>query len=235
MPVEIYAAGVGVVAGGYDFTELDRQEIEAEFKTAAASFADLTQGSGLVTEWRAGIEFPANAIVAAAAAADLIVMGAGDRTIFGGYRSASPGDVFMRAGRPIFLAPPGCDALEAGNVLIAWKPTREARRAVADALPFLKRATRVDVVTIAEGGDSGNGTLADVVAFLSRHGIQASAESLADTGGFTADQLLNHARRVKADMVVAGGYGHSRLRELVFGGMTRGLLGGFPLPCLISH
>lgn len=235
LPVEVYAAGVSVVAAGYDFTELDRQELEAEFKTGATRFAELTKGTGIATDWRALIGFPANAIVDAASAADLVVMGAGDRTMFGGYRSASPGDVFLHTGRPILLVPEGCETLKAERVLIAWKATRESRRAVADALPFLKRAAHVDVVTIAEGDRNGDASLADVAAFLFRHGVAATTETLADTGGFPADQLLNHARRLNAGLVVAGGYGHSRLRELVFGGMTRGLLAGFPVPCLISH
>jgi nucleotide-binding universal stress UspA family protein len=107
--------------------------------------------------------------------------------------------------------------------VIAWKNTREARRAVADAVPMLRKATEVALVTIdAEPDDWVRGGVRNIASFLSAHGIAARTEILKDRDETGA--LTRFLGAFRADLVVSGAYGHSRVREWAFGGMTRSLL-----------
>jgi nucleotide-binding universal stress UspA family protein len=234
LPVEVYADGLGVVAAGVDFTDIDRQQLQAEFGEAGAKFREATEGSGLRVEWRTAMDLPSNAIVAAANAADLIVTGPGDSSLLGDYRLASAGDVVMRCGRPVLVVPPGLGELNVQNVVVAWKDEREARRAVGDALPFMKRAAAVHLFHIDEGGGAGQ-AVKDIQTALARHQIEAPISVEERGGGEIEDQVVQFARSRKADLIVTGAYGHTRFREWVFGGMTRGLLANSPVACLMSH
>ena len=172
LPIELYAGGLGVVAAGPEYTEFDRKHVEAEFGNLAAAFQQATEGSGVETSWRALFESPSLAIIAAATAADLVVLGAGDHSLLGDFSSPSAGDVMLRTGRPVLVIPEGLDRINVQNVLVAWKNTPEAQRAIADALPFMKRAASVVIVSVTESGNQPV-SLADVTAFLVRHGIAA--------------------------------------------------------------
>ena len=182
---------------------------------------------------------PAKVLAREARAADLIVVGR--RPESAGTvpsRHADPGDVLMRAGRPILVVPPGLSHLDATRVVVAWKDGREARRAVADALPLMKRAASVLVLevcrTASEQEDAAAG-VKDVADYLSRHGVAATAETRLLREASVSAELLLAAEQHRAELVVAGGYAHSRLQEWVFGGLTRTLLGHFPKCCLLSH
>jgi nucleotide-binding universal stress UspA family protein len=234
LPVEFYAHGVGVVAAGPDLETLDRAQLDAEFDLAEAEFKKTTAGSGLKTEWRAAMDLPSNAIVAAANTADILVTGPGDRSLLGDYRLASAGDVLMRCGRPVLVVPEGLDSLDVRTVVVAWKDRREARRAVLDALPMMKGARSTLLFHIDEGPD-GARAASDVQSALAGHGVAATLHVEPPEEGTIADQVIRFARRSHADLLVAGAYGHTRFREWAFGGMTRGLLAGCPIPCLMSH
>lgn len=148
-------------------------------------------------------------------------------------------DVLRHSGRPVLVVPEGASLpVPPKCAVIGWKPTREAARAVADAMPLLRRAERVDVVVIdpavgesAYGSDPG----ADIAAHLARHGLRVEVTVRPSMNYSVAYALLDHARTVGADLLVAGGYGHSRLREAVLGGSTRELLETAHLPVLFSH
>jgi len=148
-------------------------------------------------------------------------------------------DVLRHSGRPVLVVPDGASLpVPPKRAVVAWKPTREAARAVADAMPLLRRAERVDVVVIdpavgesAYGGEPG----ADIAAHLARHGLRVEVTVRPSMNYSVAYALLDHARTVGADLLVAGGYGHSRLREAVLGGSTRELLETAHLPVLFSH
>ncbi len=148
-------------------------------------------------------------------------------------------DILRHSGRPLLVVPEGHSAaLPPKRVLIAWKPTRESSRAVADAMPLLKQAETVEVLVIdpvigeaAYGGEPG----ADIAAHLARHGLKVEVEMRPSMNFSVAYALLDHARKTGADMIVAGGYGHSRLRETVLGGTTRELLQTTHVPVLFSH
>jgi nucleotide-binding universal stress UspA family protein len=234
LPIEVYDASLGTVALGPDYTEFDRKHIEAEFGKAEAAFLKATDGSGLETSWRAVFGAPSAAIIAAAVAADIVVVGPGDRSLLGTLASASAGDIVLRTGRPVLVAPGEQDRIVARSILVAWKDTAEAQRAVADAVPFMKRAAAVTVVAVQEGSDRPP-ELDDAIAFLLRHGIAAKADVIQPKGLTVEEAIIDRARRSQADLIVAGAYGHSRFREWAFGGVTRALLTAAPVPCLFSH
>ena len=148
-------------------------------------------------------------------------------------------DLLRQSGRPVLVVPRDSKAmLPPKRVVIAWKPTREASRAVADAMPLLRKADTVNVVVIdpvvgeaVHGGEPG----ADIAVHLARHGLKVEVETRPSMNFSVAYAVLQHARTVGADLVVAGGYGHSRLREAMLGGTTRELLESTHLPVLFSH
>ncbi|TNC08044.1 universal stress protein [Methylobacterium terricola] len=144
-----------------------------------------------------------------------------------------PGTVLMEAGRPVLVALPGVERLDAARIVIAWKDAPEARRAVSAALPFVARA---DKVFVAAAGAEARFEGADEVSdLLCRHGAHVTTNLLDAPAGEVADAVLRFAKREDADLVVMGGYGHSRLREWLFGGVTRDILRTSPLCCLMSH
>jgi len=234
LPIEVYDASLGTVALGPDYTELDRKHLEAEFGKAETAFRKATDGSGLETSWRAVFGAPSAAIIAAAVAADIVVVGPGDRSLLGTLGAASAGDIVLRTGRPVLVASGEQDSIAARSILVAWKDTAEAQRAIADALPFMKRAATVTVVAVQEGDDQPP-QFDDAIAFLLRHGIAAKADVIEPKGLSVEEAIIDRARRSQADLIVAGAYGHSRFREWAFGGVTRALLTAAPVPCLFSH
>jgi nucleotide-binding universal stress UspA family protein len=126
----------------------------------------------------------------------------------------------------VLVVPDSCDWLDLRSILVAWKDTPEARRAIVDALPILRQAKDVAVVEIIEDEPDRLAALSeikDIVVWLSRHGVIASERVPAEKGN-AAEQIERIASEVGAGLVVAGAYGHSRLSEWVFGGMTRRLL-----------
>ena len=195
-------------------------EVESEFRAAM-------QNRITAVEWRCAEDFPSRYIVQQARASDIIVVGeAGRGTIADPFVQVSPSDLVMQAGRPLLVVPDACNWRDLRSVLIAWKDTVEARRAVADALPMLRKASDITIIEIVEEQVDRTAALSrvkDVAAWLSRHGVSASGqvpEECGEAGGL----LERIASEVGAGVVVAGAYGHSRLREWTLGGVTRRLV-----------
>jgi nucleotide-binding universal stress UspA family protein len=136
-------------------------------------------------------------------------------------------------GRPIYM--PGPVPRDAETVVIAWKPTREAARAVAAAAPFLVLAKRVVVLTVEEKVPENLDSAARLVATLQRHHLAVERHHVLPDGQTPVDRLLLQAAGVDAGLLVMGGYGHSRLREWVLGGFTRHVLASAPMPVLMCH
>lgn len=163
---------------------------------------------------------------------DLVILGRGHlddmgRRLFAGLLSGS--------GRPLLLVPDA--ATVAGTfqrVLVAWKPSPQASRALHDALPFLRGARRVEVIEVGEGQESANDE-ATLLAHLSRHGVAAQFVRRDGFHLHSALPILQHAASTGVDLIVAGGYSHSRAREQVLGGVTRSLLEQSACPVLFSH
>jgi nucleotide-binding universal stress UspA family protein len=138
------------------------------------------------------------------------------------------------SGRPILLVPNNHTApAQLGTVLIAWDESATAARAVADALPLIEMADRVELVTVAEPRSDGP-SATRMVDHLRHHGIEVRAVEL-PAGGRIAEVLLAHAADQSADLLVMGGYGHSRLREFILGGTTRTMLASMTVPTLMAH
>jgi nucleotide-binding universal stress UspA family protein len=226
--------GKGVVIQGV--TESDIKEMRATLAAKGNWFRSIAGADHRRLEWRPILDFPIDALAREARSADLIVightMGAGDA-----YRSLDPGASLLTIGRPTLIVPEGVRSLRAERVVIGWKDTREARRAVQDALPFLHEAAWVTVVEICGSGEEGAAQehIGDVVRYLTRHRINGSARVIPNQQGSGAAQLIKLAQDEGADLLVTGAYGHSRLGEWIFGGMTRDLLATNSICCLMSH
>jgi nucleotide-binding universal stress UspA family protein len=143
--------------------------------------------------------------------------------------------VLFGAGHGVFAIPPGHKAKEEiHNIVIAWQDTRESARAVAEALPFLRRAKQARILTV--GAQEGRGEAAmDVAAHLDRHGISVEIHAVASGDATIAQALLGEAHKMAADLIVMGAYGHSRLREYFLGGATRDMLKTSDIPILMAH
>ncbi len=215
-----YVDGETLVAEAHAVEE-DLQLAQKRFDSVAGS---VVAGS----DFRSGVGMPGELIAQQARAADLIVCGPRHADRWGLHNHADAGDVLMDAGRPVLVTPDGLSKLDASSVLVAWKDTRESRRAVADAMPFLKRAKQVLVAEVCEDNDEADARerVADVAEFLGRHGVKASTAVREPGKGAPATALIQMAEMQDAGLIVAGGYGHARLREWVFGGVTRDLLSG---------
>jgi nucleotide-binding universal stress UspA family protein len=217
-------------------TGADIEQMKLKVARKGDWFQRLAQTEHGKVAWRPILDFPIDAISREARCADLIVL---SRTKTPGdeYSSLDPGAALLRVGRPTLIVPDAVSSLRADHVLIAWKDTREARRAVSDALPFLHNASHVTIVGICKTADEGriSKQVNDVADYLARHGIGGDPRVIPGRGESAAEQLLNLAQKEGADLVVAGAYGHSRLGEWFFGGVTRDLLDGSPICCLMSH
>jgi len=186
-------------------------------------------------DWRASHHFPNEVIAAEARAADLIIIGR-DPLPGDAYHTFDPGAVILACGRPVLVLPRGVRRLEASRVLIAWKDAREARRAVRDALPLLKGAQSVTVAAVGaqDPEQPVREQVADIARYLERHRVAVGQQIVMSTAEAEGQVLLRVAEEQKADLIVAGAYGRSRLSEWIFGGVTRILLRTSKVPCLFS-
>jgi nucleotide-binding universal stress UspA family protein len=172
--------------------------------------------------------------------ADLLVLGQIDErdgTPVGGAKL--PEDVILTSGRPVLMVPYiGAGNTFGENILVAWHPCRESARSVADALPFLKKAKSVTVLSInpvigrgAHGEEPG----ADIALHLARHHVKVTIDRVTTDEVSVSDAILAYAADHGSDMIVMGAYGHSRLREIILGGVTQDMLEHMPVPLLMSH
>jgi nucleotide-binding universal stress UspA family protein len=218
-------------------TEAAMKEISSKLARKGGWFRDIVRRDHRNLEWRPVFDFPADALAREARSADLVVLGR-TRGPGDGYSSLDPGGTILRLGRPALVVPEGIGSLRADHIVIGWKDTREARRAVVDALPILQDATRVTVMELrVHGADEAAALkhLDDVASYLKRHRVIVGPSVTVGQEGSGAAQLIRHAHDERADLLVTGAYGHSRLGEWVFGGMTHDLLASSPICCLMSH
>jgi nucleotide-binding universal stress UspA family protein len=147
--------------------------------------------------------------------------------------------VLFNSGRPQVMVPRDWSGGAFGErVMIAWAPCKEAARAVSDAMPFIEAAESVNIAIIdPDTGDDAHGDEpgADLAATLARHGVKVSVDPLPSAGKSVAERLLIHAISCNADLIVMGGYGHWRLRETLFGGVTRDMIRESTVPMLLAH
>lgn len=200
--------------------------IENEFRTVAKRIQSV--------EWRGQPIWSGVLVPQEARAADLIVIGRA-RNSLPLIDANDPAIIILRAGRPVLFVPDAVDSLLAQRVVIAWKDGREARRAVRDALPLLRAAKEVAIVTVNQDAAQSRRQCDDVGNYLHRHGVVMGVKAQLDTQGPPSAEIVRFAQDEKSDLIVAGGYGRSELGEWLFGGVTRDLLTTSPLCCLFSH
>jgi nucleotide-binding universal stress UspA family protein len=186
--------------------------------------------------WRFAVDYPIDALAREARSADLLIVGR-SKPPGSVYNSLNLGGFTLKAGRPVLIVPEGFASLSAKHVVVGWKDTREARRAVQDSLPFLHQAERTTIVEICGSGEEERARerLQDVAIYLGRHKIKAEARVILHDKGSDAARLIRIAQDEGSDLLVTGAYGHSRLGEWIFGGMTRELLTSSSICCLVSH
>jgi nucleotide-binding universal stress UspA family protein len=247
--VAALAASHGGMVAGID-TMLATLEADADAREKAASdawhafcsgnnipSADEPRETGVTAEWVSEIGSEADWLAEYGRAADLVVVGRGEEPW-------GPDFVLMEAalmdtGKPVVIAPRAGLTMPPlnGVVGIAWKDTREAAGAVRAALPFLRVAGHVTVFVVPEDSEeeAGDKSHLRLARMLRWHNKNVSIQALGETSRPPAAILLDAAVRANCGLLAMGGYGHTRLREAVFGGFTRAVLESAPLPVLMSH
>ena len=220
------------------FLAVLEDQLAERTETAKARFIEVVERAGLSAECRAthcpgtGI---AEVIELHARYTDLVVLGQPDESREPENHTAE--DVVLSSGRPALVVPYIGAAKTIGErVMVAWDAGREAARAVHDALPVLERAKSVVVLVInPRRGNHGAEPGADIALHLARHGIKVQAQNIKVKDISVADALLSRLADQGIDLLVMGAYGHSRLRELVLGGVTRQIFQEMTVPVLMSH
>ncbi|APH71243.1 universal stress protein [Aquibium oceanicum] len=231
-------ASIAPMDGAIVSAELIRregEEIETRLGEIEKAF-ERVAGGGASASFRCMVGDPTRLFAEHGRAADLLVTGIPKKGARDTAHTVDLGALILAAGRPVLVASGAEQLLKAERVLVAWKDTREARRAVADAMPFLARAGDVLIATVDENERArSKESLADVVRFLKKHGVAARSECLLPADEEFGDTLSTTAFEIGADLIVSGGYGHSRLREWAFGGVTRRLLDASSVNRLLSN
>lgn len=225
-----------------ELIELQTRAYQDQAKAIRALFEAAVAKGELRGEWRqvdAKYHDPCELEIAAGNVTDLIVM-AGPAKGAEFLPTADTAErVMMEGGRPVLFVPEaGADKIIGGNVLVAWNGSRESARAAFDALPLLQAAKSVHVLAInpdQRAAAPSELPWAGLVAALKRHGVACKGSSVHYQGNAIADELTSQAAADDAGLLVMGGYGHSRLREYVFGGATYEILSKLPVPVLMSH
>ncbi len=231
--IPIYIEG-GVPPG---LVEEQRIALDAQRAEAERLFGELVERGKLKTKYVALEGGVASCLNRFARHVDLMVVGQADdedpRCVSGGLAD----NVVLESGRPVLVVPAGGFSGPVGErVLIAWNGSREAVRAVADALPLMARAERVEVVVVVpDSDDEDDSSQAQIATHLRHHGVAVETTVLVGKDSQAGELLLAHAVDMGADLLVLGGYGHSRLRELVLGGITKHMLQNMTAPVLMSH
>ena len=221
-----------------DLIELQREENSKAANAAVGRFEAATKTAGVSAETRvldASLGGAAALFGQIARRFDVAVVGQAQREHGASEELMIEGALF-ESGRPVVVVPYiQKQGLTLDRVLACWDGGRMSARAIADAMPFLERAKAVDIVIVAEERKNDEITGANMTEHLARHGVTANVKRIARGDLAIADVILDYAADSGADFMVMGGYGHSRLREFILGGVTRGILGSMTVPVLMSH
>jgi nucleotide-binding universal stress UspA family protein len=221
-----------------DLIELQREENSKAANDAISRFDAGVKKAGISAETRildATFGGAATLFAQIARRFDLAVVGQAQREGGASDELIIEGALF-ESGRPLVVVPYiQKRGMTLDCVLACWDGSRTAARAIGDAMPLLERAKAVDIVIVAEERKSDEITGANMSEHLARHGVRASVKRIAKGDLAIEDVLLSYAADSGADFMVMGGYGHSRLREFILGGVTRGILASMTVPVLMSH
>ncbi len=231
----------GSVMGGIppEFIESQRAESESKAKNAIARFEQAAKRAGLSYETRtlnASISGAATRLGYLARRVDLAIVGQPERNKATATEVVDEG-VLFESGRPVIFVPYiQKTGLKLDRVMICWDGSRAATRAINDGMPFLEKAKQIELVIVAsKAGRANELTGADMGQHLARHGLKVEVKRITSPDIDVTSTILSYAADSSTDMIVMGGYGHSRLREFILGGVTRGLLETMTVPTLMSH
>lgn len=178
---------------------------------------------------------PAATLVARAGLADVVVLSRCLRQPDIGAPEPLAGDVAVHASTPVLAVPPDSNGFDArGRALVAWNGSTEAANALKGALPMLRQASAINIVTLTQDRDRFFPAI-DACEYLSRHGLKSELHEVARDGRATGEALIQALAGIGGDYVVMGAYGHSRAREFLLGGVTRHMLAHCPVPMLLAH
>jgi nucleotide-binding universal stress UspA family protein len=238
-----YGPLVPVMANMYgipaDVIESQRIENEKAAKAAIGRFDDAARRAAVSAQGRM-VDIPVasapNVFAQIARRFDLSVIGQPEPVKPALDRLIVEATLFD-SGRPMLVVPYiQREGLKLDRVMVCWDGSRSAARAVGDAMPFIVRAKAAEIMIVAaESAKSDEMPGADIAHHLARHGAKAEIERIVATEIDVASTILSHAADTSADLLVMGGYGHSRLREFILGGATRGILAAMTVPTLMSH
>jgi nucleotide-binding universal stress UspA family protein len=220
---------------GTSLMESLRDQVREAAATLRKLAGDVGKAEGIDIEYREAWGVPTDVAILHARHADAAIVPQPDRRAAGDIGALAE-NLVMESGRPVLIVPnAGTYSGEAKHVVCAWNGTRESARAVADALPLLRRAEKVSILSVDPKGAEKRVPGADIALHLARHGVTAEATTTYADGIGVGDALLSRIVDLGADMLVMGAYGHSRAREAVFGGATRDVLDRMTVPVLMSH
>ncbi len=229
------------IMGDVSASLIDGQRAEAirNAEAALARFNEAARRAGLSADARklgAGLAAAAGLFGRIARRFDIAVVGQANSGQFAPEELIVEGALF-ESGRPVVVVPYiQKSGLTLDRVLVCWDGSRTAARAIGDAMPFLERAKAVEIVMVATGKQKSEEIPgADIALHLARHALKVEIKRIVAGDSDVASTILSHAADVDADFIVMGGYGHSRLREFVLGGATRGILTAMTVPVLMSH
>ncbi|WP_374356374.1 universal stress protein [Chitinimonas sp.] len=236
----VFSGGLGPFPAPPETYAAQYLALERDAAAAKAGFERLTQAYRPRVEWRQQLGPCVDAFNLHARYHDLLLLGQRDAAApVDGVPDDFVASVVMGCGRPALVLPYAGDFTgPSRHILVAWNGSREATRAVTDALPLLREADRVTVLTISpQVGDHAHGELpgADIGLYLTRHGVHVEVARDVAFSRDVGEVLLSAAADRAADAIVMGLYGHSRLRELMMGGASRTLLGAMTIPVFMSH
>lgn len=234
-----YIPSYALAEAGAAVRELVEQRAADDARAAEQRFREMAAKRGDArAEWRADAGDAARALRLSARYADLVVAAQPQEGKQGEPRGLAD-ELALSAGRPVLFMPYTGNFPSAGRrVLVAWDGGREAARAVGDALPLLRGAQLVEVAVFdpqRARGSHGAQPGADAALYLARHGVKVTVRAQSGAGYDVGAQILSRAAEISADLIVMGAYGHSRVRELVLGGVTRTVLAAMTVPVLMSH
>jgi nucleotide-binding universal stress UspA family protein len=230
-------SGAGYIPAEIIETQLDDNETAAE--AAIKSFTAASEQAGISAEpvmTSASLSGASDQFARMARRFDLAIVGQAQPDISSMEQIISETTLF-ESGRPMIMVPYIQKApFKTDNVMICWDGSRTAARAIADAIPVIGKSGRVEIVIVAnERGKQDEIEGVDIGQHLARHGLKVDVHRISGGNIDVGDALLSHAADSGADLMVMGGYGHSRLREFVLGGVTRSIFGSMTVPVLISH
>lgn len=218
-----------------------KDDLRVAAERAQERFKSATARAGVIGEWHHVDGDPAATIIDHGRVVDLIVLGQPTDNAPPITREVAD-NIPLAAGRPVLFVPEAWSGSLGKRVLVAWNNSREAARAANDALPLLIHAEQVIVMAVdPPAGDAARDDAeneipsADIALHLARKGVKAAAARDTASPQFVGEKLLEQAERQRADLIVMGAYGHSRLKEIVLGGATRHLLKHAKVPVLMSH